>query len=57
MKVIGVLQDDGSFIYKKRIGPSSETVNPEEIRESKQTLYSDNFDYLLYLKRYVDNKL
>ncbi len=57
MKVIGVLQDDGSYIFKKRIGPSSETVNPEEIRESKQTVYNDNFDYLLYLKRYVDNKL
>ena len=45
-----------SFIYKKRVGTSSETVNPEELRESKQTVYSDNFDYLLYLKSYVDNK-
>ena len=57
MKVIGVLQDDGSYIYKKRIGPSSETVNPEEIRESKQVVHSDNFDFILYLKRYVDSKL
>ncbi len=57
IKVIGVLRDDGSYIYKKRIGTSSKTVNPEEIRESKQTMYSDNFDYLLYLKSYVDNKL
>ena len=56
MKVIGVSQDDGSYIYKKRIGTSSETVNPEEIRESKQTVNSDNFDYLLYLKSYVENK-
>lgn len=57
MKVIGVLQVDGSYIYKKRISTSSEAVNPEKIRESKQTVYSDNLDYLLYLKSYVDNKL
>ncbi len=57
VKVIGVLQDDGSYIYKKRISTSSETVNPEEIRESKQAVYSDNFDYLFNLKSYVDNKL
>ncbi len=56
-KVIGVLQDNGSFIYKKRTGTSSETVNPEDVRESKQAVYSDNFDYLLYLKSYVDKKL
>lgn len=57
MKVIGVLQDDGSYIYKKRIGASSETVNPNEIRESKQKVYSDNFNYLITLKSYVDNTL
>ncbi|MBY9006530.1 MAG: ATP-binding protein [Candidatus Lokiarchaeota archaeon] len=57
MKEIGVLQEDGSYIYKKRIGPSSETVNPEEIRESKLTVYSKNFDFFLNLENYVDNKL
>jgi len=57
MKVIGVLQDDGSYIYKKRIGTSSETINPEEIRKSKKTVYRDNFDYFSYLISYVDNKL
>ena len=57
MKEIGVLQDDGSLIYKKRIDTSSETVHPDEIRESKQTVNSDNFDYLLNLKSFVDNKL
>lgn len=56
-QVIGVLQDDGSYIYKKRIGPSSETVDPNEIRENKQSVYSNNFDYLLHLKNYVDNRL
>lgn len=56
IKEIGVLQDNGSLIYKKRIGTSSETVHPDEIRVSKQTVYSDNFDYLINLKSFVDNK-
>ncbi|MHA2127792.1 MAG: AAA family ATPase [Promethearchaeota archaeon] len=57
MKIVSVLRDDRSYIYKKRIGTSSESVAPEEIRESKKTLDGDNFDYLSYLKSYVDNKL
>ena len=57
MEGIGVLQDNGSFIYKKRIGTSCETVNPKEIRENKQTVYTDNFDYFSYLISYVDYKL
>ncbi|GAH35529.1 unnamed protein product, partial [marine sediment metagenome] len=55
LQVIGVLQDDGSYIYKKRIGTSSETVDPNEIRKSKQLVYSTNFDYLTYLKTFVKN--
>ncbi len=57
MQVVGVLQDNGSYIYKKRIGTSSETVNPEEIRKNKQVVSSDNFDYLFYLKSYIENKI
>jgi len=57
MEIIGVLQDNGSIIYKKRIGTSCETVKPKEIRKNKHTVYSDNFDYFSYLISYVDYKL
>jgi len=46
-----------AIFIKKRIGTGSETVDPEEININKQKVFSDNFDYLLYLKNYVDGKL
>ncbi|MEE9376539.1 MAG: AAA family ATPase [Candidatus Lokiarchaeia archaeon] len=55
LQTVGVEQFDGSIIYKKRIGPSCETVNPNEIRKNKQLLYSTNSEYLLYLKSFTEN--